>query len=85
MAKALTKTVQEPEDSLVMAKSVEGKTGRIFILTKLHSTVKIGDTETKMSQPKEHIVGFMPVFDDWEKALEWAGGDASLIQIGETR
>ena len=82
MAKTLTKMVQEPEDTLIMARAVVKRPGAVYIATKLQSTLLVGGTPQKVSQEADGIVGFMLVFDDYEKALKWVDGDPKMIATG---
>jgi hypothetical protein len=80
MAKARL-MVQEPE-TLLTASPKPKDEGTVHIVTKVSTTIKVGGNEQKLTQPEDGIIGFMIVFDDYEKALKWVNGDASLIMTG---
>lgn len=80
MAKA-RQVVQEPE-TLITASPKPKDQGQIYVVTKIQSMIKVGGIDQKFTQPEDGIIGFMIVFDDYEKALKWTDGDASLIMIG---
>jgi hypothetical protein len=81
MAKARL-TVQEPTDSLIMAPPQTKHKSAVYIDGKLRSTIKVGGVEQTFTQPEDGIIGFMIVFDDYEKALKWVNGDTKQIITG---
>jgi len=85
MAKARLKlqSVQEPENTLVAAPFKRSDEGTVHIVTKVQTMIKVGGIDQKFTQPEDGIIGFMVVFNDYEKALAWANGDASLIMVGK--
>jgi hypothetical protein len=70
--------VQEP-DTFITAKPVEKKAGKRWVVKKVHTTIKIMDQDIPMKDPESGVVGFLPVLDDYEKALRFVDGDKSLL------
>jgi len=84
MAKArlMVQSVQEPENTLITAPFKRSDEATVYIVTKIQTMIKVGGIDQELTQPKDGIIGWMVVFGDYEKALTWANGDASLIKTG---
>ena len=87
MAKArlMVQSVQEPENTLIAAPFKSKDEGTVHIVTKVQTMIKVGGIDQKLTQPEDGIIGYMVVFDDYEKALVRANGDASLIKTGSRK
>jgi hypothetical protein len=82
-------TTLSPSQRVVSGKRIkQGKRekGMLFLIKKItqFEDIKLtynlpGFPNSRMAKPDEHMAGFCIVFDDYEKALEWAG-DPKLIQ-----
>lgn len=75
--------VQEPENTLLAAPTKPKEEGVVFIVSKISKQITVNGTKQNFSQPADGIIGFMLVFDDYEKALKWVDGDASLVRAGQ--
>lgn len=84
MAKAQRVVVPEPTDSLLMAVPKPKQPDTVYIVTTQYSSIKVGGVDTPLVQPKDGIVGYMLVFDDYEKALSWADGDIRKVLVGRS-
>jgi hypothetical protein len=51
-----------------------------FLISRVHTKMTLGDgTAVDMANNTQGVVGFCPVFDDYEKALAFTNGDPSVI------
>jgi len=48
-----------------------------YLVMRLSRTVNAGGYETKIQN--EGLLGVVLIFDTYDHALEWAGGDGSLV------
>ncbi len=70
--------VQEP-DTLITAPPVPKRDGRKWMLMKIHHHFHVGGEQKDFKCPISGVVGYLPVFDDYEKALAFAEGDTRCI------
>ena len=75
------KWVQEP-DNLLTNPGRPKVDGEVFIVTSVQTSLLVGGESQKVQQLDEGIIGFMVVFNDYEKALAWAGGNSALVLPG---
>jgi hypothetical protein len=74
------KTIQMPEDNLVMASGAPAKRdGELFLCTKKHTSITVNGEAINVADVVDGVCGFMLLFDDYEKALKWVDYDSLCV------
>ncbi len=65
--------VQEP-DTLLTAPTVPKQVGRQWVCMMVHQSLHVDGQKLKINDPQSGVVGYLPVFNDYEKALAFVDG-----------